>query len=50
MIEIVGTHWFPLFINRNTGVYFDYFGTEYIAQEEVKEIRDKLITNDLFRT
>ena len=25
-----GTHWVPLFIDRNTVVYFDSFGVEYI--------------------
>ena len=27
------THWVSLFIDRNTVVYFDSFGTEYIPQE-----------------
>ena len=29
-----GVHWVSLFIDRNTAVYFDSFGIEYIPQEE----------------
>ena len=32
-----GTHWVSLFINRNTAVYFDSFGIEYILQEVLKK-------------
>ena len=32
-----GTHWVSLFIDRNTAVYFDYFGIEYIPQEILKQ-------------
>ena len=32
----VGTHWIPLFYNRNEIVYFDSLGVEHIP-EEVKE-------------
>ena len=28
--ESKGTHWVSLFIDRNTEVYFDSFGIEYI--------------------
>ena len=28
-----GTHWVPLFIDRNTVLYFDSFRIEYIPQE-----------------
>ena len=31
--ESKGTYWVSLIIERNTAVYFDYFGTEYIPQE-----------------
>ena len=27
------THWVSLYIDRNTAVYFDSFGIEYILQE-----------------
>ena len=29
-----GVHWVSFFIDRNTAVYFDSFGIEYIPQEE----------------
>ena len=44
-----GTHWVSLFINRNTAVYFDSFGIEYIALEVLNKIRDKSITHKIFR-
>ena len=43
-----GTHWVSLFIDRNTTVYFDSFGIEYIRQEVLNKIRDKSITNNIF--
>ena len=45
-----GTHWVSLFIDRNTAVYFDSFGIEYISQEALNKIKDKLITHNIFRT
>ena len=44
-----GTHWISLFINKNTAVYFDSFGIEYIPQEVLKKIKDKSITYNIFR-
>ena len=44
-----GTHWVSLFFNKNTAVYFDSFGTEYISQEVLNKIRDKSITHNIFR-
>ena len=32
-----GTHSFSLFIGKNTTVYFDSFGIEYIPQEVLKK-------------
>ena len=32
------THFLSLFIDRNTAVYFDSFGIEYILQESLNEI------------
>ena len=43
------THWFFLFINRNTSVHFDSFGIEYISQEVLNKIEDKSITKNIFR-
>ena len=37
-----GTHGVSLFIVRNTTVYFDSFGTEYIPQEVLK-VKDTYI-------
>ena len=29
-----GTHWILLFVDRNLAVYFDFFGIEYIPQNQ----------------
>ena len=39
----------PLFIDRNTVVYSDFFGTEYVPQEVLSKIRDKSITHNIFK-
>ena len=44
-----GMHWVFLFIGRNMAVYFDSIGIEYIPQEVLSKIRDKLITDTIFR-
>ena len=41
--SIKRTHWVSLFIVRNTIVFFDSFGIEYIPQEALNKIRDKSI-------
>ena len=38
-----------LFINRNTFVYFNSFGIEYILQEILNKVSDKSITPNIFR-
>ena len=38
-----------IFFDRNTAVYFDSFGTEYIPQEVLSKIKDKSITYNIFR-
>ena len=43
-----GTHWIPLFIDRNITVYFESFGIEYIPQEVLHKIKDKSITHNIF--
>ena len=43
------THWVSLFIDRNTTVYFDSFGIEYIPQEALNKIKDKSITRNICR-
>ena len=43
------THWVWLFADRKTAVYFDSVGTEYISQEVLNKIKDKLITHNVFR-
>ena len=37
-----------MFTDRNTAVYFDSFGVEYIFQEVLNKIKDKSITHDIF--
>ena len=44
-----GTHCLSLLIDRNTAVYFDSFGIEYIPQEVLNKIRDKSIPRNIFR-
>ena len=44
-----GTHWVLLFIDKNTAVYFDSFGIEYISQEVLNKMEDKSTTNNIFR-
>ena len=44
-----GTHWVSLFIDRNTDVYFDSFGFEYIPLKVLNKIRDKSVTHNIFR-
>ena len=53
----VGTHWIPLFYNRNEIVYFNSFGVEHIP-EEIKEFigrpsssasQNKNIKTNIFR-
>ena len=39
----------PLFIDRNTVVYSDFFGIEYVPQEVLSKIRDKSITHNIFK-
>ena len=43
------TYWISLFIDKNTAVYFDSFGIEYIPQWLLDKIRDKSITHSIFR-
>ena len=42
-----GTHWFSLFIDRNTAMYFDSFGIEYIPQEVFNKIENNSITRNI---
>ena len=44
-----GMHWVSLFIDKNTAVYFDSFGIEYISQEPFRKVKDKSITQNIFR-
>ena len=44
------THWISLFIDRNTAVYFDSFGMNYIPLEVLNNIGDKSITHNIFRS
>ena len=45
-----GTNWVSLFIHKNVAIYFDSFGIEYIPQEVLNKIRDKSITQNIFKT
>ena len=40
------TNWVSLFMDRNTA---DSFGTEYIPQEVLNQIREKSISHNIFR-
>ena len=45
----VGTHWIPLFCNRNEIVYFYSFGVEHIPEEIKEFIGNKNIKANIFR-
>ena len=38
-----------LFIDKDTAVYFDSFGMDYIPLEVLNNIGDKSITHNIFR-
>ena len=41
-------HWVSLFIDKNTDVYFDSFGNEYIPQDVLKKSKiNQLLTSYL---
>ena len=44
-----GTYWVSLFIDKNTVVYVDSFGIEYIPLEVLNKIKNKSITHNIFR-
>ena len=44
-----GTYWVSLFIDRNTSMYFDSLGIEYIPLELLYRIKVKSITHNIFR-
>ena len=43
------THRVLIFIDRNTAVYFDSFGIEYIPHDVLNKIKNKSITHNIFR-
>ena len=45
-----GAHCVSLFVDRNTVLYFDSFGIEYIPQDVLGKIKDKSVTHNIFRT
>ena len=42
-------HWVSLFIDRNTAVLFDSFGSESFPQKVLNQIKDKSIAQNIFR-
>ena len=44
-----GTHWVSLYIDRSLVVYFDSFGIQDILQEVLNKIKNKSITQRIFR-
>ena len=44
-----GTHWIPLFCNKNEIVYFDSFGVEHIPKEIKEYIGNKNIKANIYR-
>ena len=42
-------HWVSLFIDINAAVYFDSFEIEYIPREVSSKIKNKSITQNIFR-
>lgn len=47
--QIKLTDWVSLIIDRNSAVYSDSFGTEYIPQVVLNKIKGKSITLNIFR-
>ena len=47
MTKIKWTLWVSLFIVRNTAVYVDPFGTEYIPQDVLNKIKHKSINQNI---
>ena len=47
MTNSKGTLWVSLFIDRNTGVYVDSFGHEYISQEVLIKIKHESINQKI---
>ena len=47
--QIKLTDWVSLIIDRNSTVYSDSFGTEYIPQVVLNKIKGKSITLNIFR-
>ena len=47
--NIKGTHWVLLLIDKNTAVYFDFFGIGYIQQEVLNKFKDKSITHNIVK-
>ena len=43
------THWDSLFTDRNTAVYFDSFGIEYIPKELLNKEKDKSTAQNIFK-
>ena len=43
------THQISLFIKRNTAVYFDSLGIEYVPRKVLNRINDKPVTHNIFR-
>ena len=41
--------WVSLFIDRNTALYFDSLGIEYIPLEVLTKVKEKPITHNIFR-
>ena len=44
-----GAQWVSFYWQKNTAVYFDCFGIEYIPQKVLNKIKDKWITHNIFR-
>ena len=47
MTNSKGTLWVSLFIDRNTGVYVDSFGHEYISQEVLIKMKHESINQKI---
>ena len=45
----VGTHWIPLFCNRNEIVYVDSFSVEHVPEEIKEFVGNKNIKANIFR-
>ena len=49
VINLIGTHWIAIYVNKKTVTYFDSFGIEHIPKEVKKFISNRNIISNIYR-